>query len=246
MSKDLFSGHAKDYAAFRPVYPKALYDFIYQFVERFDNAWDCGTGNGQVATVLANTFVNVHASDLSARQLANATLAPNIHYHHSGVEHTTFGDNTFDLITIGQAIHWFDRALFYKEVNRVGKNKAIIAAFGYNPVRFSQPFDEALNRFYFDVIYPYWDAERKVVEDQYRTISFPFEEIETPVFKIELDWSIRDLHGYITTWSAVQNFIKKKGFNPVDEFVKEVKPLWTKDKESVYFPVFLRLGRINK
>lgn len=245
MSKDLFSGHAKDYAAFRPVYPKALYDFIYQFVERFDSAWDCGTGNGQVAAVLANTFVDVHATDLSARQLENATLAPNIHYHLSGVEHTTFGDNTFDLITIGQAIHWFDRAHFYKEVNRVGKNKAIIAAFGYNPVRFSQPFDEALNRFYFDVIYPYWDTERKVVEDQYRAISFPFEEIETPEFKIELDWSIRDLQGYITTWSAVQNFIKKNGFNPVDEFVKEVKPLWTKDKESVYFPVFLRLGRIN-
>jgi len=245
MSKDLFSGHAKSYAAFRPVYPHTLYDFIYQFVKSFDSAWDCGTGNGQVARVLANSFNSVHASDISARQIENAFTATNIQYHHNGVELTDFASDSFDLITVGQAIHWFDRERFYREVNRVGKQGSIIAAFGYNPVRFSPRFDDALNRFYFDVIYPYWDAERKVVEDQYQSISFPFEEIESPVFRINLDWSVQDLHGYITTWSAVQNFIRKNGFNPVDELIAEVKPLWKNETESVYFPVFLRLGRIN-
>lgn len=246
MSKDLFSGHAKQYAAFRPVYPPSLYAFIYQFVKQFNIAWDCGTGNGQVARVLADSFRHVHASDISARQLENATVAYNIDYHVMGVEQTDFPANTFDLITIGQAIHWFNREQFYKEVNRVSKVGGMIAAFGYNPVRFSPAFDEALNRFYYDVIYSYWDTERKVVEDQYRTITFPFEEIDTPVFKIELAWSLNDLHGYITTWSAVQNFIKKNKFNPADDFVAGIKSLWKKEKESVYFPVFLRLGRINK
>lgn len=246
MSKDLFSGHAKDYAAFRPVYPKTLYDFIYQFVEQFDKAWDGGTGNGQVARVLAESFTKVHATDISIQQIENAFTAPNIQYHLAGVEQTDFSNDSFDLITIGQAIHWFDRDQFYKEVNRVGKHRGIIAAFGYNPVRFSPAFDEALNRFYYDVIYPYWDKARKVVEDQYQSISFPFEEMEAPEFKIRLDWSIQDLQGYINTWSAVQAFINKNGYNPVDEFVEGVKPLWTKESESVYFPVFLRIGRINK
>jgi len=246
MSKDLFSGHAKNYAAFRPEYPQTLYDFIYQFVEQFDNAWDCGTGNGQVARVLAKSFKQVKASDISSRQIENASTAANIEYHLSGVEQTDFASDSFDLITVGQAIHWFDREKFYTEVNRVGKLGAIIAAFGYNPVHFSPPFDEALNRFYFDVIYPYWDTERKVVEDQYQSISFPFEEIDAPDFRTNLEWSIKDLHGYITTWSAVQHFIKQNGFNPVDEFVEGIRPLWKKETESVYFPVFLRLGRINK
>ncbi|MCB0491206.1 MAG: class I SAM-dependent methyltransferase [Cyclobacteriaceae bacterium] len=246
MSKDLFSGHAKNYAAFRPEYPQTLYDFIYQFVEQFDNAWDCGTGNGQVARVLAKSFKQVKASDISSRQIENASTAANIEYHLSGVEQTDFASDSFDLITVGQAIHWFDREKFYTEVSRVGKLGAIIAAFGYNPVRFSPPFDEALNRFYFDVIYPYWDTERKVVEDQYQSISFPFEEIDAPDFRTNLEWSIKDLHGYITTWSAVQHFIKQNGFNPVDEFVEGIRPLWKKETESVYFPVFLRLGRINK
>jgi hypothetical protein len=246
MSKDLFSGHAKDYAAFRPEYPQTLYDFIYQFVEQFDNAWDCGTGSGQVAKVLAKSFKNVKASDISSRQIENASTAANIEYHLSGVEQTDFASDSFDLITAGQAIHWFDREKFYTEVSRVGKQGAIMAAFGYNPVRSSPPFDEALNRFYYDVIYTYWDTERKVVEDQYQSIVFPFEEIDAPEFKISLDWSLQDLHGYITTWSAVQHFIKQNGFNPVDDFVEGIRSLWTREMESVYFPVFLRLGRINK
>lgn len=245
MSKDLFSGHAKGYARFRPVYPKALYDFIYQFVGQFDTAWDCGTGNGQVARVLASSFGKVHASDISAQQLKNAVIAPNIHYHLGGVEQTGFGNSSIDLITIGQAIHWFDREQFYKEVGRAGKTGAIIAAFGYSPVRFTPLFNEALDRFYFDVVYPYWDTERKIVEGQYKSIPFPFEEIKAPDFKIEVNWSLSDLHGYITTWSAVQNFIRKNGFSPVGKFMEEVKPLWRKEVESVYFPVFLRIGRIK-
>lgn len=245
MSKDLFSGHAKDYAAFRPVYPQALYKFIYQHVEKFDQAWDCGTGNGQVAHVLAQSFTLVHASDISARQLEHAAKKENIIYHNQGAEQTNFENNSFDLITIGQAIHWFDRDKFYKEVMRISKPNGIIAAFGYNPVRSTSAFDKILNWFYYDVIYPYWDTERKVVEDQYQTISFPFEEIPSPEFSINLVWSVEDVHGYVSTWSAVQNFIKKNGYNPVDELTEKIKPLWKKEKESVYFPVFLRLGRIN-
>lgn len=246
MSKDLFSGHAEDYATFRPLYPQSMYDFIFGHVKQFDQAWDCGTGNGQVARVLAQSFKRVHGSDISTKQLENAWQADNITYHHTGVEQTILESNSFDLITIGQAIHWFDREKFYHEVNRVAKQGAVMAAFGYNPVRFTPEFDEALNRFYFDVIYPYWDAERKVVEDQYRSISFPFEEIQTPDFKMILDWSLNDLQGYITTWSAVQNYIKKNGVNPVEEFMAEVRSMWRAERESVYFPLFLRLGLINK
>lgn len=246
MSKDLFSGHAKEYAAFRPVYSQTLYEFIYHQVTQFDQAWDCGTGNGQVARVLAQSFESVHASDISAKQIENAFVADNITYHLSEAEQTPFANNSFNLITVGQAIHWFDRNRFYAEVNRVARPHAILAAFGYSPVRFSPTFDEALNRFYYDVIYAYWDAERKVVEDQYKSIAFPYEEIPSNDFKMSLNWTIEDLRGYLFTWSAVQNFIKQNGYSPVDEFIERVKPLWRAEQESVYFPIFLRLGRINK
>ena len=68
--KDNFSGHSSDYARYRPAYPDALFAFIYERLACFDAAWDCGTGNGQVAGRLAERFDRVYATDLSANQLA--------------------------------------------------------------------------------------------------------------------------------------------------------------------------------
>src|SRR5258706_9304965 len=108
MSKDLFSDHARQYAAFRPVYPMELYDFIFQYVTRFENAWDAGTGNGQVARVLGQSFKNVFATDISAKQIENAVQSENIFYSVQW-EQTSFPPQTFDLICVSQAIHWFYR-----------------------------------------------------------------------------------------------------------------------------------------
>src|SRR5882672_948119 len=119
--KDLFSAQAKQYAAFRPTYPEALYDFIFQHVHGNENAWDCATGNGQVAQRLARQFKKVYATDISQKQLDQASPANNIHYAVSPAESTPFPDHQFDLITVGQALHWFDLDKFYAEVKRVIK-----------------------------------------------------------------------------------------------------------------------------
>src|SRR5688572_9865875 len=114
--KDYFSGHSKLYAAFRPTYPAALYDSIFSHLKNKTTAWDCGTGNGQVAGYLSEHFATVCATDISKPQLDHAVRAPNIFYTLSPAERTEFPDQHFDLITVAQAIHWFDRELFYKEV----------------------------------------------------------------------------------------------------------------------------------
>ncbi len=76
MSKDLFSKQAKDYAKYRPVYPKELFDHIFQFVEEKNIAWDCATGNGQAALALAQRFKKVIATDISEKQLSLAKPHP--------------------------------------------------------------------------------------------------------------------------------------------------------------------------
>lgn len=70
--KDLFSNQSKQYSAFRPTYPKELYDFILSHVKERNTAWDCGCGNGQVANDLSPHFNKVYATDLSAKQIENA------------------------------------------------------------------------------------------------------------------------------------------------------------------------------
>src|ERR1044071_4024914 len=110
--KDNFSNQAQQYAAFRPRYPASLFDFLYSKVKLFNCAWDCGTGNGQVAEKLADRFAKVYATDISAKQLQQAAQKNNIVYSLERAEKTGFADDSFDLITIAQAIHWFDLDLF--------------------------------------------------------------------------------------------------------------------------------------
>ncbi len=128
--KDLFSAQSKQYASFRPTYPKELYDFILSHVKNRSIAWDCGCGNGQVANDLSPYFEKIFATDLSAKQIENAVAAPNIKYFISKAEQTSFPDKSFDVITVGQAIHWFDFPAFYNEVKRVSKPDAVLAVWG--------------------------------------------------------------------------------------------------------------------
>lgn len=67
--KDNFSGHSSDYAKFRPEYPAEVYTFLKENLSGSDCAWDCGTGNGQVASRLADFFNLVEATDISQPQL---------------------------------------------------------------------------------------------------------------------------------------------------------------------------------
>ncbi len=241
--KDRFSNHAKQYATFRPTYPKALYDFIFTHVKNFDTAWDAGTGNGQVARDLSVKFKKVYATDISEKQLANAYQTENIFYSIAG-EETMFADHQFDLITVAQAIHWFDIPKFYKEVRRVANNDALLAVWGYSLLSVAPEIDEVLKHFYTKVVGPYWDKERKLIDDHYKSIPFLFDEISTPEFKFSLDWTLAEFQGYISTWSSVQKFIQVNQVNPVENFMKEIQPLWKKEQHSINFPLFLRFAKI--
>jgi hypothetical protein len=246
MAKDLFSDYANEYAAFRPTYPAALYEFIFKHLNQFDKAWDCGTGNGQVAHAISTNFKTVFATDISQTQIDRAIAKSNIIYQKCSAESTGFPVNSFDLITVGQAVHWFDRDKFYKECKRVGKQNSIIACFGYSPVRLNDTFDKLIDDFYYNKIFDYWETERSIVEDQYTNLPFPFIEIKTPGFAIELSWSLNEVEGYLNTWSSVKKFIKEKGFNPVIDLMEKIKPLWNTERQTINFPVFIRLGRIHK
>ena len=244
MSKDLFSNHAAHYAAFRPTYPDVLYEFIFSHTQHFDLAWDAGTGNGQVARDLSKRFNKVFASDISRKQIENAYQHENIFYSISA-ETTSFPNAQFDLITVAQAIHWFDRDKFYNEVCRVAKPGALLAVWGYSLLNINPQIDLIINDFYKNVVGPYWDKERKLIDEQYATIAFPFQEIKTPTFAFSFLWSLAELQGYLTTWSSVQKYIKEKNKNPVDELIQQLAPLWNEEKMEVKFPLFLRLGKIS-
>jgi ubiquinone/menaquinone biosynthesis C-methylase UbiE len=243
--KDRFSNHSKQYAFFRPTYPQALYDFILSHVNEKNVAWDCGCGNGQVAKDLSNWFKRIEATDVSAKQIENAVAKDNISYRISPAEQTPFENSTFDLITVGQALHWFDIPNFFKEAQRVGKPGGIIAIWGYGLLKINTKIDNPITLFYKEVVGPYWDKERKLVDEQYKNIPFPFREIQSPSFDFSFQWTLDQLHGYLSTWSSVQNFIAAHKTNPVDDLIRSIEPYWSSEEMKVTFPLFLRTGVIS-
>jgi hypothetical protein len=245
MSKDLFSTQAEDYAKYRPVYPVALYDHILQYVDQKDTAWDCATGNGQAAIALAPHFKKVIATDISEKQLSLATPHPNIQYQISAAEQTVFPDDSFDLITVAQAYHWLKFEAFEQEVKRIAKKNAVIAVWGYNLFSTNDPAVDALiKKFYTDIVGPYWDKERKYVDDNYNSVPFNFAPLPTKPFFIKSEWSKDDVIGYLNSWSSVQHFIENNKYNPINDIIRELDLLW-KSVKLVTFPLFLKLGKVH-
>lgn len=244
--KDNFSAQAGEYAKYRPAYPADLFAFILQHIEEKNTAWDCATGNGQTANELARWFKKVMATDISEKQLANATRLPNVFYSVQPAEQTDFEENSFDLVTVSQALHWFNFDLFYKELHRVTRPGGWFAAWMYGLLTISPVIDE-LKRYFHDVtLGEYWDPERKFVNENYSTIPFPVQEIQCPAFSMSYEWSLAELKGYLSTWSAVQKFITANGYSPVDEVMNSIKKHWNGKKMKVAFPIYLRMGQVVK
>lgn len=243
--KDLFSKQAEEYAKYRPVYPQELYNFIFGHVTRFDLAWDCGTGNGQAAVALAGQFKRVIATDMSGNQIRFAKIQPNITYQVCPAEKTPFPSSSFDLVTVAQALHWFDFDHFYPELKRVLKPEGIFAAWSYGLARVDPKVDKVIDYLHYDILKLYWDPRRLLVDENYQTIPFPLSKFNTPVFFIEALWTFEYYVNYISkTWSAVQTYLEKNGSNPMDLIKEDIKKAWGNIQSSkiITWPVALLLG----
>ena len=244
--KDNFSTQAESYAKYRPHYPVALYDFLRQQVKYQNAAWDCGTGNGQVATELAKFFKQVWATDASHAQLVHAPNLPNVHYSVAWAEKSGLATQSIDLITVAQAVHWFDFDKFYQEVHRVARREAIIALWGYGLLSISTTLDQILGNFYHEVVGQYWDAERKHLDHQYQTIPFPFKTVPTPVFTMSVTWDLADLLGYLATWSSVQKMLKIHQVDPITALAPTLARAWGEPtlQRTVSWDIYLKVGKI--
>ncbi|WP_410222454.1 class I SAM-dependent methyltransferase [Pedobacter sp.] len=245
--KDNFSKQADIYRQYRPSYPEELFSYLQSLTPEHDLAWDCGTGNGQSAIGLAKYFEQVYASDPSENQINNATLHDRIIYKVERAEHNKLNNHSVDLITVAQAIHWFDFDKFYKEAKRVLKPKGIIAVWTYGLTSITDEIDKITQHFHDHVVGDFWMPENKLVEQEYKTIPFPFKERSTPPFTIKSTLNLDDLLGYFRSWSATQKYMEKCHKNPLEQLKKELLPLWGDEnsKREVTRKLILRVGQTD-
>ncbi|HEX4343737.1 MAG TPA: class I SAM-dependent methyltransferase [Verrucomicrobiae bacterium] len=243
---DHFSNVANRYADFRPHYPAALFDYLATLVPRDSTVWDCACGNGQASADLAARFAKVIATDASKEQVSSATAQANIEYRVAPAEASGLADHSVALVTVAQALHWFNFDKFYAEVNRVLAPGGVIAvwSYGINLVE-NTAVNDLVQDFYANTVGPYWPPERKLVEEGYRTIPFPFTEIAPPAFRMESHWTLEQLLGYFSTWSATSRYVKANGKNPIEPLAASLAPVWgdpTKTRPVVW-PLVVRVGR---
>ncbi len=244
--KDSFSKQSDIYVKYRPHYPVELYEFLSTLTPQHKLAWDCGSGNGQAAIGVAAFYDQVIATDPSKQQIKNAMPHEKVIYKVETAEQSSLENDSVDLITIANAVHWFDHDLFYKEVNRVLKKDGIIAAWCYGVPFISPEIDMLVKQYHDNVLGDYWQEPNRLVEKEYTTLPFPFEEMESPPFFAEKKMSLKDFIGFLNTWSATQRYIETNHSNPTEILQAHLLPLWgnLETEMKLYWKIVLKIGRV--
>lgn len=223
--KDHFSRQSGQYAAGRPTYPEALFDWLAAQCARRELAWDAGCGSGQASLPLARRFARVEASDPSASQLAAAAADPRLHYHVAAERLPALPGGSVDLVTVAQAWHWFDRAAFAAEVARVAAPGALLAAWTYDLPRVTPAVDAVVDALY-AALDPWWPPERRHVETRYADLPLPGRPLLPPPFAMEATWDLSRLLRYLRSWSAVAACSAATGADPVAGCEDELGRAW--------------------
>lgn len=246
--KDHFSQVAADYASYRPSYPQKLADVLAELSPAQDRALDCACGTGQLSVLLAKRFKEVIATDGSADQIAQAQPQEGVIYRTALAENSGLPDGSVDLITVAQAAHWLDLEAFYTEVQRIARPDALLALITYGVLHVEGEVDSVMQHFYYETIGAYWPPERRHVEDGYRSLVFPFQELSLPPLAIEVDWNLPQLLGYIRTWSAVKAAEKALGSSVLIEVEAELRKQWgdPDQRRRINWPLSVRAGRVRK
>jgi SAM-dependent methyltransferase len=243
---DHYSPVASRYAHFRPGYPPALFAWLASAAPDRHRAWDCGTGSGQAAIRLADHFAHVVATDPSTAQLAHATSHAGVHYAAMTAERSALAAGSVGLVTVAQALHWFDQAAFYAEARRVLVARGLLAVWSYGLLTLHDPaLDEIVRRFHGETVGQYWPPERRQVDEGYASLDLPFEHVDAPSFSMHAKWMLDHLAGYLSTWSAVQRARAATGADPIPAVVESLRTAWgaTEAPRRVEWPLTLHVGR---
>jgi SAM-dependent methyltransferase len=241
--KDHFSRQSAAYSRHRPGYPAELIEWVAAQAPDRTLAVDCATGNGQAAVALAEHFARVVAVDGSLSQLSRAVTCPRVAYVAATAERLPLGERSVSLVAAAQAAHWFDFERFHAECRRVLVPGGAVALWTYEKFRVDAGVDALIDHFYSEVVGRDWPPERRYVEEGYRTLPFPWREVDSPAFALETDWDLEQVIGYLGSWSSVQRHRDRVGRDPLPPLRDRLREIWPgHERRRLRWPIHVRVG----
>ncbi|CZF86278.1 class I SAM-dependent methyltransferase [Grimontia marina] len=233
----LFNDKSDLYEKARPVYPDEIYRYLVSISPSNLKAWDCACGNGQVSEGLSHCFEGVIATDVSEQQIANAKQFDNVIYRVMPSESTDFPDDSFDLVCVAQALHWFDFPVFWPEVKRVLKPDGVFAAWGYTWPVLPDEIERIFHDQILNVIAPYWATQNSLLTGHYKDVEFPFERLSSPKFEMKVEWNLDQFFDFIKTFSATRRCTEEHGEAFLDAAYEQIETHWSADEKPRVIPL---------
>ena len=247
MQKDYFGydKQSESYDAFRPKYPNDLISKLASLALNKKVALDVGTGTGILAYPLSLVFDKIIAIDSSEKQLK----IPQEKYSHISKMIFKIGDahklidslehnEKVDLITVGQAFHWFDKDLFLSSCKSVLNTDGVVALCGYNMFKIinNSELQEVVDIFY-NKVKPYFKCNRTTLELEYQDIDFDGLKQEHFNYEYRKESELESLLNYLDTFSAYrlykEMFEKENGYiDPLEELKLNIKKIDPNNKIS--------------
>jgi len=247
MAPNWFDAGGDAYARYRPDYSDELAVLLARITPARRLAVDVGCGTGQFTRQLASAFDAVVGLDPSADQIAHAAPHDRVRYATAPAEQLALPDHRADLITAAQAAHWFDLPRFYAEVRRVAAPQAVLALISYGVAQLDPGLNERFQHFYTEEIGPYWPPERRMVDEGYAGLDFPFRALPAPSIDIVRQWPALAFLGYISAWSAVRRAREAGQEALLTTFSHDLLALWgdTTMPRTICWPITMRLGVVE-
>ncbi|KAI3869807.1 hypothetical protein MKW98_030988 [Papaver atlanticum] len=219
----------------RPTYLQEWYSMVANFSTGHSRAWDVGTGNGIAAHGIAEFYDEVIATDISEVELEKARPHPKVTYMHTPPSMSDEelisklgGEASLDMITVAQAIQYFDLPRFYSMVNRVLKPDGVIIVWGYINEKSEFFFNEGsgtqvlpqdlLWERLLESALPYRGPNVRDISDEYKTLPFPFEDVG--FLEMARAWpdvaAAKDQGVDVLSEELIEEFRADRGDRPVD------------------------------
>ncbi len=216
MPESKFNECAEAYRAYRPEYPKELYDFLEQRFRLSSDSTivDVGAGTGKAAIAMAKRGWKVVAIELSIEMIEQGKKAAKeagveIDYRHGTAEDIQVKTACADLVTTAQAFHWFDVPKTLKECHRVLKPNGGVAIWWNSrdkkKAAYLQAIQDLIHKYNSDYKTDLWKKNDSKEADKHLKESQLFKRIQKRVFRHETYLTFDGYIGLANSFSYVGN-----------------------------------------